>query len=129
MSEVNRTSLDWARDIARAYRWALMRVAPAECERLDADARATGQRWITPLHIPADAADHAEEAVMSPKDIAHLWGIPVGTIYGWASKGLLKPSLVDENGRPVEPGQPAKYLVSDVMSVESRRMVRRLDIA
>lgn len=129
MTEIARTSLDWARDIARAYRWALMRLAPEECARLDEQARVVGQRWITPQYIPAEAADFADEAVMSPKDIAHLWGIPVGTIYGWVSKGLLKPSAVDEHGRPVEPGAPAKYLVRDVKSVEERRMVRRLDIA
>jgi hypothetical protein len=129
MSEYKRTTLELARDVAHMYRRTLMRIAPNECAILDDMARKAGQRWAAPTYLPAEAADNAEEAVMSPKDIADLWGIPVGTIYGWVSKGFLKPSPVDEDGDPVKPGAPAKYLVGDVMSAANRRRARQLDIA
>lgn len=125
MTEVQRTALDWARDIARAYRWALRAADPDRCAKLDAQARELGQNWIAPTYIPAGAAEEAMHAVLSPKDIAALLGVPAGTIYGWASKGLLKPSAVDEKGEPFPAGAPAKYLVKDVLDVEARRRVKR----
>lgn len=127
--EVTRTNLDWARDFARAYRWALRKSDPQRCDELDADAIATGQYWIAPTKIPVEAAIELIEAVLSPKELAQALGFPVGTIYGWASKGLLKPADTDSQGQPLEPGAPAKYRVKDVLAVDGRRRARRLDIA
>lgn len=121
MTEIQRTLLEWARDAARAYRWALMKVDPVMCAKLDAEARAAGQNWIAPQHIPARAAEQLASAVMTPAEIAKESGIPVGTIYSWVSRGLLHPANGDES--------PAKYLVADVVSIHARRNVRRLDSA
>ena len=111
---IKRTSLDWARDIARSYRSALYQENPQRCAELDELARERGQKWIAPVNIPAHLVDDALDAVMTPADIAHFWGTPVGTIYSWVSRGLL------ERANPDDPG-PAKYLVRDVMAAESRR--------
>jgi hypothetical protein len=122
--EIKRTSLDWARDIARLYRRALYLVDPEGCEKLDEQARAKGHHWVAPHSIPAEAAEEAINAVMVPARIAEVTGIPVGTIYSWISRRLLKP-VPDESGE----GGPAKYLVRDAFVLQSRRQVRRLDIA
>lgn len=111
---IKRTSLDWARDIARSYRSALHAVDPDRCAQLDELARERGQKWIAPVNIPAHLVDDALDAVMTPADIAHFWGTPVGTIYCWVSRGQL------ERANPDDPG-PAKYRVRDVMAAESRR--------
>lgn len=119
---IKRTSLDWARDIARSYRSALFQVDPERCAQLDELARKRGQRWIAPVEIPAHLVQEALDAILTPADIAHFWGTPVGTIYSWVSRGLLDRANPDDKG-------PAKYLVRDVMAVESRRKVCRLDSA
>lgn len=111
---IKRTNLDWARDIARSYRSALHAVDPQRCAELDDLARQRGQQWVAPVAIPAHLVNEALDAVLTPADIAHFWGTPVGTIYSWVSRGLLKPANEDEPG-------PAKYLVRDVMAAESRR--------
>jgi DNA-directed RNA polymerase specialized sigma24 family protein len=121
-AKAQRTSLDWARDVARSYRSALHAVDPDRCAQLDDIARQRGQLWIAPTEIPAHLVEEALDAVLTAADIAHLWGIPVGTIYSWASRGLLLPANPGAAG-------PAKYLVRDVIQVESRRKVRRLDSA
>ncbi|MFE7799028.1 hypothetical protein [Nocardia sp. NPDC057440] len=118
---IKRTSLDWARDIARSYRSALHAVDPERCAQLDEVARKRGQQWIAPSQIPAHLVDEALDAVLSPLDIAHLWSIPVGTIYGWVSKGLLKPM----EGK----GRSAKYRVRDVFDVSAKARASRVDSA
>lgn len=126
---IKRTNLDWARDVARRYRSVLALVSPEKCAEVDEEARAAGQTWVAPTLLPADAAAELLGSVLAPLDIAAATGVPAATIYGWVSKGLLEPSPVDSDGKPFRPGEPAKYLVSDVMSVQGRRRVRRLDIA
>jgi hypothetical protein len=106
-----RSTLEWARDIARVYRNALRAAAPEKCAELDALARAHGQKWIAPTELPAEAVEAALEAVLPPKQIEEFWGIPAGTLYGWAAKGLLT-----NRGRK---GAPL-YLVSEVVAVEAR---------
>lgn len=126
---IKRTNLDWARDVARRYRTVLALVSPEKCAEVDEEAKAAGQSWIAPTQISAEAAIELLESVLAPRDISFATGIPVGTIYAWVSKGLLKPSPVDREGKRFRPGAPAKYLVRDVMTIEGRRRVRRLDIA
>lgn len=129
MAEIIRTNLDWARDVARAYRRALRAADPKRCAELDTEAVNAGQRWIAPTLIPAEAAIEILDSVLSPIEIAEHLAFPVNTIYGWVSKGLLKPSPVDTDGKPLPADSPARYRVRDVMNVEARRKVRRLDIA
>ncbi|MBF6213754.1 hypothetical protein IU487_22310 [Nocardia puris] len=112
MSGAQRTSLEWARQIAHAYRNALRTVDPDRCAKLDALARKRGQRWIAPTSIPAAAAEHGLDSVLPPKLIEQTWGIPAATLYGWKSKGL----LVDRG----EPRAP-RFLVRDVLEVQARR--------
>lgn len=112
MTEIHRTSLDWARDIARAYRAALRAAAPEKCAELDELARDRGQRWVAPEFIPADTADDSMEKVLAPKEIEQFWGVPAATIYGWASKGRL-----ENRGRKGAP----RFLVSDVLALGARR--------
>lgn len=113
MAEVQRTLLEWARDAARAYRWALMKVDPVMCAKLDTEARAAGQNWIAPEHVPARVAEQLVAATMTPAEIARQSGIPAGTIYSWISRGLLHPANGDET--------PAKYRVADVVNIHTRR--------
>lgn len=113
MTETKRTSLEWARDIAHSYRWALLKADPETCAKLDAQAAAVGQRWLTPLRrVPTAAADESLNAEMSPADIEYFYGIPAGTLYGWVSKGLLTNR--GKKGAPM-------YLVSEVFEVDGRR--------
>jgi len=126
---IKRTNLEWARDIARSYRSALHAVDPERCAQLDEVARKRNQHWIAPAVIPAHLIDGALDAVLSVSDIQHFWGIPSGTIYGWVSKGLLKPANADPETGVLPIGQAAKYLVRDVFGVAGRGRVRRLDIA
>lgn len=122
------TSLELSRRIARSYRAELHAANPERCAQLDDAARELGQHWIAPTPIPAHLAEHALEAVLSAADIAHFWGIPVGTIYGWASKGLLEAANTDQNGKP-QTGRAAKYRVHDVLKVDGRGRASRVDSA
>lgn len=113
MTEVKRTRLAWAQDIARAYRRELMKAAPEVCNKLDQQAIAVGQPWIAPRLIPLAVAEEAITTAAIPARIAEILGIPVGTIYSWISRGLLEPVDPDEH--------PAKYWVRDVASFDTRR--------
>lgn len=124
MEEVKRTRLEWARDTARAYRWALLKADPDKCNRLDIEARKVGQNWVAPEYISAEAMEEAAAQALSPALVAFATGVPVGTIYSWVSRGLLKPAPQEEG----ESG-PAKYLVRDVTAIDARRKARRLDSA
>lgn len=113
---MNRTTLEWARDIARSYRSALHAVDPSRCAQLDAVAQKKGQHWIAPTEIPAEHVDEAMDAKMRAVDIAHFWGIPASTIRTWAQKGLLEHHCADD-GSPL-------YLVRDVLDAERRNRVK-----
>lgn len=118
------TRLDMAMKTAKAYRQALLRADPVACAELDELARRAKQHWVAPQYIPAEVAEEAITAVLVPARIAEICGLPVGTIYSWISRGLLTPV-------PREEGDdgPAKYLMRDVLAIEGRRRVRRLDSA
>ncbi|WP_280193180.1 hypothetical protein [Nocardia farcinica] len=106
-----RTTLEWARDIARVYRSALRAIDPEKCQELDTLARARGQRWIAPIPISAAAVEDGMDSVLSARQIEQGWGIPAATIWAWKSKGLLR-----DRGTP---GRP-RFLVQDVVDVEAR---------
>jgi hypothetical protein len=129
VTEIKRSNLDWARDIARSYRSALHSVDPDRCAQLDEVARKRNQHWIAPTEIPAHLVDDALDAVLSAIDIQHFWAIPVGTIYGWVSKGLLTPANPDPDTGELPTGRAAKYRVRDVFLVAGRGRASRLDIA
>ncbi|MFC9432721.1 hypothetical protein [Nocardia sp. NPDC057030] len=115
-----------ARAIALSYRSALHAENPQRCSQLDDAARQLGQHWIAPAFLPAHLVADAMEKEMSVVDIAHFWGIPANTIYGWVSKGLLRAANTDADGNPCT-GRSAKYRVSDVFRVEGRNRVRQVD--
>lgn len=106
-----RTTLEWARDIARVYRSALRAIDPEKCQELDNLARARGQRWIAPIPISAAAVEDGMDSVLSARQIEQGWGIPAATIWAWKSKGLLT-----DRGKPGAP----RFLVQDVVDVEAR---------
>ena len=111
MAEIRRSNLDWARDVARAYRAALRVVDPEKCKELDRLARRHKQLWIAPTFVPPAVADHTEDAVLAAKDIERGWGVPAHSIWGWSAKGLLV-----NHGRKQRP----KFRVSEVLEVEGR---------
>lgn len=113
MTEVHRTRLEWARDAARAYRRIALRADPEACARLDEQCIDAGQRWVAPQIIPLAVAEEAIVAKATPAEIARMSGIPVGTIYSWISRGLLKPADPEEH--------PARYWVRDVAGFDARR--------
>lgn len=124
MTDIKRSNLDWARDIARSYRSALHAVDPERCAQLDEVARKRGQRWLAPTEIPAHLVDDALDAEMSAIDIEHFWGVPSSTIRGWARRGLLNQYCAPD-------GAP-RYKAREVVDCQTRHQVRasgRHDIA
>ena len=115
MNEIKRSSLDWARDIARSYRSALHAADPVRCAELDEVARKRGQQWIAPTEIPAHLVDEALDTEMSAMDIQHFWGVPALTVRAWASKKLLQQRCA-EDGSPV-------YLPREVLECQGRNRI------
>lgn len=119
---MRRSTLDWARDIARAYRSALQVVDPERCERIDAVARENKQNWVAPTQIPTDAINEAFDKKMSAADIEQFWGVKASTVRSWArssnrdpndsSKPLLRQYLA-EDGSPL-------YIPREVLAVGAR---------
>ncbi len=120
--EVKRSRLEWARHVAKAYRRALLKADPEKCRRLDQEVRKLGQVWAAPDTVAPEEAEEAVAKVLTPPQVAIATGIPVGTIYSWISRGLLKPASSDESG-------PAKYAVKEAMALDARRKARRVDSA
>jgi len=98
MTEVRRNNLEWARDIARSYRWALRAVAPEKCAELDQMARERGQLWIAPIPISAEAMDKAMDEQLTPQQIEQLLGVPAATIRSWARADRHDP---DDPSKPL----------------------------
>lgn len=91
MTEVHRNNLEWARDIAFAYRAALRAVDPDRCRELDLMARQRGQMWIAPLMMSSDAMDESFDQKLPAVQIERLWGVKASTIRSWARAGRRDP--------------------------------------
>ena len=121
MTEVQRNNLEWARDIARAYRWALRAVAPEKCAELDEMARNRGQLWIAPVFISAEAMDEAMDKKLSAGHIEQLLGIPAATLWSWARADRHDP---DDPEKPLLRQYPSKdgplYIPREVLEVHAR---------
>lgn len=127
MAEIRRSHLDWARDIARAYRAALRAIAPEKCAELDELARARGQRWIAPVIILPGALDEAMDKQLSAAQIEQLLDIPASTVRSWARPSRRDPDdptkpllarYADAGGRPL-------YVPREVLAVQARHRVKR----
>ncbi len=114
---MTRTALEWARQVARTYRDALMDVAPSLCESLDKLAADAGQRWLLPAAVPADAVAGWLDAELPAADVAHWTGVPTSTIRSWERRGML-------TRRTAADGSPL-YRVGDVVDVEARNRQNR----
>lgn len=121
MTEIHRTNLEWARDIARAYRSALRVVAPEKCAELDELARKRGQRWIAPTLIPVGLVSESMDKPLTASQIEALLGIPAATVRSWARKSRRDP---DDPSKPLLPQHPGpkgpRYLPEEVLAVHAR---------
>jgi hypothetical protein len=122
MGEIRRSHLDWARDIARAYRAALRAIAPEKCAELDELARARGQRWIAPVIVLPGALEEAMDKPLTPQQIEQLLEIPASTVRSWARPSRrdpddpTKPLLARHDGPD---GRPL-YVPREVIAVQAR---------
>lgn len=121
MNDIRRTTLDWARDIARSYRSALHAENPERCAQLDEVARKRGQHWVAPTEIPAHLVEEALDAQLSAVDIAHFWGVPADTIRSWARASRHDP---DDPSKPLLQQYPGPkgplYVPREVLAVAAR---------
>lgn len=121
MAEIRRSHLDWARDIARAYRAALRAVAPDKCAELDDLARARGQRWIAPVIVQPGALEEAMDKLLSAGQIEQLLGVPASTVRSWARTSRRDP---DDPSKPLlaqhEGPRGPLYVPRDVIAVQAR---------
>lgn len=122
MTEIRRTHLEWARDVARFYRSALRAVDPGKCAELDELARGRGQRWIaTTLVSPADIEAGMDKQLTAPQ-IELLLGIPASTIRSWARASRHDP---DDPSKPLLRQHPGPngplYVPREVLAVQARR--------
>ena len=118
MAEVRRNNLEWARDIARSYRWALRAAAPEKCAELDQMARERGQLWIAPVFITAEAMDEAMDKQLTAQQIEQLLGIPAATIRSWARADRHDP---DDPSKPLLHQYPGpRYVPREVLAVHAR---------
>ncbi|MBF6350344.1 hypothetical protein IU448_15155 [Nocardia flavorosea] len=134
MTGIRRSTLDWARDIARAYRGALLAVDPERCARLDEKARENGQSWAAPTLVDPAEMERYFDVPLPPAEIERLWGVKAATIRSWARKDRRDPRdrskpLLRRHGT----GGHARYVPREVLAVQSRHRVidgrPRLDVA
>jgi hypothetical protein len=74
--------------VARSYRAALLEIAPERCAVLDRAAEALGENWVAPVLVTTD------EDTLNLTDCAEQLGVKVGTLWAWASRGVV-PRLDD----------------------------------
>lgn len=120
---MNRTNLDWARDIARSYRNVLRAVAPERCAELDARARARGQTWIAPTPAPVDpeALDESLDQKLTAPQIEQLWGVKAATIRSWARASRRDPHDPTKPLLRQHPGPRGPlYIPREVLAVQGR---------
>lgn len=126
MAEIRRSHLDWARDIARAYRAALRAVAPERCAELDELARKRGQRWIAPVIVLPGVLDAAMDKQLSPAQIEELFGVPASTVRSWARASRRDP---DDPSKPLLTKYPGPhghlYVPREVLAVQARHRAGR----
>lgn len=84
----NETALQRRTRIAWSYRAALEKIAPESCAALDRQAHAVGEDWVSPTLITTD------EPTLNLTDCAEQLGVKVGTLWAWASRGVV-PRLED----------------------------------
>lgn len=127
MAEIRRSHLDWARDIARAYRAALRAVAPERCAELDELARKRGQRWIAPVIVLPGVLEEAMDKQLSAGRIEELFGVPASTVRSWARPSRRDP---DDPTKPLlprhgdDPDHPL-FVPREVLAVQARHRVKR----
>ena len=124
MTAIRRSTLDWARDIARLYRSALHTVDPERCARLDEKARKSGQHWAAPTLVDAELLDESFDKKLPAADIERLWGVKAATIRSWARPGRRDPH---DPSKPLlrrydSPDGPL-YVPREVLAVQSRHRV------
>lgn len=121
MTEIRRTHLEWARDVARFYRSALRAVDPGKCAELDELARGRGQRWIaTTLVSPAEIEEGMDKQ-LTAQQIELLLGVPASTIRSWARASRHHP---DDPTKPLLQQYPGPkgplYVPREVLAVAAR---------
>lgn len=121
MTEIRRNNLEWARDIARAYRAALRAVDPAKCAELDTLARARGQRWIGTTLVAVGSVEESMDKELTAGQIEQLLGIPASTVRSWARASRRDP---DDPSKPLLPqhrgSHGPRYLPREVLAVQAR---------
>lgn len=120
---IQRTTLDWARDIARSYRNALRAIAPDKCAELDARARDRGQTWIAPTPAPVDseALDESLDRKLTAPQIEALWGVKAATIRSWARVSRRDPTDPTKPLLQQHPGEHGPlYIPREVLAVQAR---------
>lgn len=121
MTEIRRNNLEWARDIARAYRAALRAAAPEKCAELDDLARKRGQRWIATTLVPVGAVEESLDKKLTATQIEALLGIPAATVRSWARASRRDP---DDPSKPLlrqHPGPKGPlYTPEEVLAVHAR---------
>lgn len=70
--------VDRARQVAAAYRDALLRVAPAECAAIDQAAIHVREDWVIP-----QTARHQPDDLVTAAEAAALTGRSVRWVYAW----------------------------------------------
>lgn len=121
MTEIRRTNLEWARDVARFYRSALRAVDPKKCEELDELARARGQRWIATVLVSPQVLEEAMDKQLTAIQIEQLFEIPASTIRSWARSSRRDP---DDPSKPLLVQHPGPngplYVPREVLAVQAR---------
>lgn len=118
---IKRSTLDWARDIARAYRGALLAIDPERCARLDENARAAGQNWIAPTAIDPDTADESLDKKLTAAQVERLWGVKASTIRSWARASRHDPQDPSKPLLRQYPGEHGPlYVPREVLAVAGR---------
>lgn len=102
--------VDRARQVAAAYRDALLRVAPAECAAIDQAAREVGEDWVIP-----QTARHQPDDLVTAAEAAALTGRSVRWVYAWIA--------ADRDTRVKASTTPIRVRAGDVQEAASRGLV------
>lgn len=89
------SDVDKARRLVHTYRAALHQISPEECQRLDTQALAVGQDWVTPQMVTVDRDD-----LVSTNEAAKLADVTPNVIHKWGAAGQIR-RLTDLRGKRV----------------------------